>query len=113
MAVVTLIERLIDKDVDLDVCAVPTTVRVDDGRSRPVVAAAYLPPRGSSERPVHLVVYNQGPDELIAPDDKDWVVSIHYNREDDLGISYTAHGDYDMTFAEAMTRFVRRVERQG
>lgn len=106
-----VIERLLNKTVDLAVSAVPTTVRSDNGQDRQVVAAAFLVP-SKIELPVHLVVYNRGDDELIAPDDKHWAVAVHYDNRT-MGVKYTAHGDYDMTFAEAMAVFAKRVERQG
>lgn len=106
-----VIERLMGKTVDLAISAVPSTVRIDDGRDRPVLASAFLPPR-KSEIPAYLVVYNRGADELIAADDKHWAVSVEYNNVS-VGSHYLAHGDYDLTFAEAMAVFVKRVERQG
>lgn len=106
------IEKLMTATVDLAHCAAPATVRSDDGRMRAVAASAYLAPAGIN-RGVHLVVYNRGDDELIAPDDQHWAVAMLYNREDQLGISYLAHGDYDMTYAEAIARFVTRVEQQA
>lgn len=107
----TLTDRLADKTVDLDIAAAPSTVKIDDGRERAVAASAYLP-RLKGYLPAHLVVYNRGPDELIAPDDKDWAVSLRIVSET-LGMAYLAHGDYDLTFAEAMARFIQRVEKQG
>lgn len=107
-----VIEKLIDRTVDLAHCAAPSTVKSDDGQMRPVAASAYLPPAGPN-RGAHLVVYNRGDDELIAPDDRHWVVSTFYNREDSLGICYMADGNYDMTYAEAIAVFVKRIERQG
>lgn len=106
-----LTDRLVGKHVDLTHAAAPATVKSDDGRDREVVAAAFIPP-GDGQNPVHIVVYNRGDDELIAPDDQHWAVGINYWNPT-LGIHYLAHGDYDMTFAQAMVRFVERVERQG
>lgn len=107
-----VIARLMGKTIDLAVAAAPTEVKNEDGRMRAVVASAYLPSDGSQPG-THLVVYNQGDDELIAPDDQTWAVAVLYNREAALGISYLAHSDRYLSFAEALARFVTRVERQA
>ncbi len=106
-----MVSKLIDKTVDLDVAAVPSTVKIDDGRERAVAASAYLP-RFKGYLPGHLVVYNRGDDELIAPDDKNWAVSLRVVSET-LDMAYLAHGDYDLTFADAMALFIMRVQKQG
>jgi hypothetical protein len=113
-----VIERLLDKTVDLDQAQTPQWVQVE-GRKRAVVASAYLPPREGC-LPAHVVVYNRehGAAFPISPDDLGWAVSILVQAgQDDSFLdpkrSYLAHGDYDLTFARAMALFVRRIETQG
>jgi hypothetical protein len=109
---VKVIENLLGKPVDLDDAQMPTTVQAE-GRRRVVVAAAFMPPR-EGELSAHLVVYNRNRSAAlpVSPTDRDWAVSVLVH-DDEAQRSYLAHGDYDLTFAEAMERFVRRIERQG
>lgn len=107
-----VIERLMQATVDLTKSAIPATVRTDMGDERPVVASALLVPRKGGEILAYLVVYYRGDDSLVAPDDKHWAVGVLYDNFN-LTMRYLAHGDYDLTFAEAMAVFVKRIERQG
>jgi hypothetical protein len=115
MSTLTLAERLADTRIDLTKAMIPPSL-VDLGMegNRQVVAAAFLPPR-MGYLPAHLVVYYRGndPDNLtpyVRHADKGWAVSLLVNNGDERVLT---QGDYDLTFAEAMAIFVRRIERQG
>jgi hypothetical protein len=110
-----VIEKLLRRNIDLGSATIPPAL-VDLGIEgiRQVVAAAYLPPR-EGELPAHLVVYYRGngnaPDTGVPAADRGWAVSVRVKKEDRS--TYLTQGDYDLTFAAAMARFVQRVERQG
>ena len=110
-----VIENLLGKDIDSEFADVPKRVRADVGE-RDVVAAAYVQGK-KYEYPAHLVVYYRGVDDetnlrSIPADDKHWAVGLLVHN-DEMQQSVLTDGDYDLTFAEAMAVFVRRVERQG
>lgn len=107
-----VIENLLGKTVNLDWATTPSTVEAE-GRPRRVVASAYLPPSSEGELHAHVVVYNRRYlFSEIVPENKDWAVSL-YVQDDDQQQGYLVEGECDLTFAEAMVRFVTRIERQA
>lgn len=116
------IENLLGIKVDLDMSEIPVTVQSDLG-PRTVSAAAYIPGL-PGQRPAHLVVFYRGIKHrddtlnqaighglLVASGAKHWAVALLVHDEDEQR-SFLWRGDYDLTYAEAMAHFVRRIEKQ-